>query len=306
MWKSTKDMVKGIDLEELKRRAQQNAERARLQEASTNELNGNEKGSTRNTSTPSPIECSLCKDEGGYIQPLKDENGEVIYDDYIAQDGTVKGSKVREGWVFCSCIQTKKIQRLFKSSQITEQMRAMGFKNFDITDAPKVIADAKEKAIDYYKKFNDIRGSRKNSIALVGQPGSGKTHLLMAVANTLLHFGTQVIYFSWVDGFNDLKDNMDRLNEMIYRLQHTEVLFIDDMFKGRDKLTDFQRETLFAIVNHRYLNHMPMLISSEKDTDMMCDMDEAIGSRIHEMCRDYMVVMSGGRELNYRLRGETA
>ncbi|WP_412104701.1 MULTISPECIES: AAA family ATPase [Viridibacillus] len=29
----------------------------------------------------------------------------------------------------------------------------------------------------------DIKGIRQNSIALIGQPGVGKTHLLMAVAN---------------------------------------------------------------------------------------------------------------------------
>ncbi|MFB0847316.1 ATP-binding protein [Paenibacillus oleatilyticus] len=264
-----------------------------------------DRSSIKSSSTPSLYECSLCKDEGGYIQPLRDEFGEIVYDEYTDESGNVKARKAREGWAFCSCIQTKKIQMLFKSSQITDQMRQKGFKNFDVTSAPQAIVDAKDKAIAYYKAFKEIRNDRRNSIALVGQPGSGKTHLLMAIANTLLHFGTQVIYFSWVDGFDDLKDNLDKTKEMIYRLQNAEVLFIDDMFKGRKELTDFERRTLFAIINHRYLNHLPILVSSERDTDMMCDLDEAIGSRIHEMCRDYMVVLSG-RELNYRLRGESA
>lgn len=237
---------------------------------------------------------------------MRDEYGEIIYDEYINQDGTIKSRKAREAWAFCSCVQTKKIQQLFKSSQITEQMRQKGFKNFNTDNAPEAIKSAKEKAVKYYREFNSIRNDRNNSIALVGQPGSGKTHLLMAVANTLMHFGTQVIYFSWVDGFDDLKDNLDKTKEMIYRLQNAEVLFIDDMFKGRKDITDFERRTIFAIINHRYLNHLPILVSSERDTDMMCEMDEAIGSRIHEMCREYMVVLNGGRELNYRLRGESA
>jgi DNA replication protein DnaC len=236
---------------------------------------------------------------------MKDENGDIVYDVYVNFEGVELARKAREVMTICKCIAEKRVQRLLKSSQITDEMRSKGFKNFDTEGQPQAVTDAKARVLKYYKDFKDIRRGRNNSIAILGQPGSGKTHLLMALANTLLHFGTAVIYFSWVDGFNDLRKNMDNLDDMIKRLQTVEVLFIDDMFKGRKELTDFQRETLFAIINYRYLNHLPVLISSERDTDQMCEIDEAIGSRIHEMCRNHIIVMQG-KELNYRLKGETA
>ena len=89
-------------------------------------------------------------------------------------------------------------------------------------------------------------------------------------------------------------------------MQKAEVLFIDDMWKGRKEPTPFQIEQMFAVINDRYMEKRPVLISSEKDIDQMCDFDEAIGSRINEMCKDFRVLLKGGRELNYRLREDTA
>ncbi|MFD2746968.1 hypothetical protein ACFSTH_11710 [Paenibacillus yanchengensis] len=74
------------------------------------------------------------------------------------------------------------------------------------------------------------------------------------------------------------------------------------MFKGRKEPTTFQLEQLFGLVNHRYLNNKPLLISSEKSISQICEFDEAIGSRINEMCRNYRVILSGSQELNYRLK----
>lgn len=292
-----------FDLEKVKAKAE--ALKALSQQQLSPESNESVMSSHNTPTKTCQYECNLCKDEGTYIETARDAQGNVQYDIYINSEGVEIARKEIEVMVVCQCVADKRIKRLLKSSHITEEMRNKGFKNFDTEGKPQRIADAKQRVIKYYREFADIRKERHNSIAMLGQPGCGKTHLLMALANSLLHIGTAVIYFSWVDGFNDLKKNMDNLDDMIKRLQTVEVLFIDDMFKGRREITDFQRETLFAIINYRYLNHLPVLISSEKDTDQMCDIDEAIGSRIHEMCRNYLIVMHG-KELNYRLAGETA
>lgn len=116
--------------------------------------------------------------------------------------------------------------------------------------------------------------------------------------------GNQVLYFPWVEGFNEIKDDFSVMEERIRKMQRVDILFIDDMWKGREKPTSFQIEQIFAVLNYRYMEHKPVMISSERDIDQMCDIDEALGSRINEMCKDYRVVLKGGRELNYRLREE--
>lgn len=206
-----------------------------------------------------------------------------------------------EVWRVCECQEQTRIERLFRASQITPGFQHMGFKNFDL-ERPQVVLDAYMAAADYYKAFHEIRKTRQNSIALLGAVGSGKTHLLMAVANNLIKQRIPVIYFPWVEGFNNIKDDLDRLDEKVTRLQMVDVLYIDDLFKGRTIPTAFQLEQLFAIVNYRYLNNLPILVSSERDIDEISDIDDAVGSRIYEMTRDYNVTLRGDG-LNYRLEG---
>ncbi|MCI3988182.1 ATP-binding protein, partial [Bacillus vallismortis] len=71
---------------------------------------------------------------------------------------------------------------------------------------PQAIEDSFECTKEYVADYEQIKYSRKNSIALLGQPGSGKTHLLTASANDLMKTRhVPVIYFTFVEGFTDLK-----------------------------------------------------------------------------------------------------
>ncbi|OAB30197.1 hypothetical protein PMSD_20645 [Paenibacillus macquariensis subsp. defensor] len=207
-----------------------------------------------------------------------------------------------EYWRDCECVLRIKREQLIKSSQITTEFTNMSFANFDTSDRSDVVKQAYSVAVSYSKDFQEIKKNRSNGLCLIGRPGAGKTHLLMATANNLLSRNIQVLYFPWVEGFADLKSSFDLLPKKIKQLQTVEVLYIDDLFKGRQSPTDFQLEQIFGIINYRYLNKLPILVSSEWTIARICEFDEATGSRINEMCRDHKVVLSGGIELNYRLR----
>jgi DNA replication protein DnaC len=154
----------------------------------------------------------------------------------------------------------------------------------------------------YSGNFDDIRHNRINSIALLGQSGCGKTHLLMAIANQLMDKGIPLLYFPFIEGFNEIKSNFDEMEAKINKMQTIDVLFIDDLFKGRIQPTPFQLEQMFAVINYRYMNNLSMLISSEKSIQEIMAFDEALGSRIYEMSKDFTVEIKG-EGLNYRLRG---
>ncbi|MEG0578195.1 MAG: DNA replication protein, partial [Bacilli bacterium] len=59
---------------------------------------------------------------------------------------------------------------------------------------------------------------------------------------------------------------------------------------------------IFEIVNYRYFNNLPMIVSTEKHFEELIEIDEAIGSRLIEMSKDYMVKIKG-KNLNYRIYG---
>lgn len=230
----------------------------------------------------SGYQCQECKDEYWTI--------------FINDDGQEVTRPCR------SCKRRERINYLMQSSRITKEFQSKRFDNFDLSERPKIVKEAKELTIAYANNFDNFRNDRNNSICLLGQPGSGKTHLMCAVANELILRSIPVLYFPWVEGLNEMKDDFSKLDTRIREMQKVDVLFIDDLFKGRRDPTEFQIEQAFAIINTRYMEKKPMLISSERDLKQIIEIDEALGSRIYEMCKDFWVVMKGVPNLNYRMK----
>ena len=105
------------------------------------------------------------------------------------------------------------------------------------------------------------------------------------------------------DAITGIKQNMmDSVyyNKMMNRYKSARVLFIDDLFKG--KITDSDVNIMFELINHRYFNNLPVIISSELSVSRLIDVDEALGSRLVEMTKGRVVELRG-RELNYRIYG---
>jgi len=57
---------------------------------------------------------------------------------------------------------------------------------------------------------------------------------------------------------------------------------------------------MFEIINYRYLKGAPIIVSSEYKVEELLDFNEAIGSRIIEMCRGRIIELDG-MDLNHRL-----
>lgn len=210
-----------------------------------------------------------------------------------------------EVWVKCSCVEQKRIERLAQQSQITSKFRAKTFSNFsgDIADDAKQLAKI---AKQYYDDYADIKSIAENSIALLGQPGVGKTHLLMAISNNLIDKGVQVMYFPYVSTTKAMQANSFANDTTITEAAcNAEVLFIDDLFKpvrNIPQASEWQCSKMYDIINHRYNNDLPILLSSELDFSRMFEIDEAIGSRLFEMCKSYTKTISKNMDLNYRIR----
>lgn len=230
----------------------------------------------------SKYSCQKCKDTEFIIS--KDENGIDRY---------------RK----CECVEAKVAQRLLNKSGISEEFQTKTFNNFDDRGL-EPIKIAKYKAIEYFKRFSDAEHDRINSILLCGQVGSGKTHLGMALANNLIKTKkVAVIYMEYRQAATRLKqlitDDYD-YNMELDKYKRARVLFIDDMLKG--KVTEADINLLYEIVNYRYLNKLPMIISTEKTKEELINFDEAIASRIIEMSKGNIIELTG-KELNYRLYG---
>ena len=188
--------------------------------------------------------CQLCKDTTWIL----DSNGKVVER--------------------CKCYEIIKVR---------EQWEASGLKTDDLDKTfatyehwSNLSKHMKNAATNYYLRFKEIEKTKHNSIMFCGQPGSGKTHLSIALANNFIKKdGKRVVYMPYRDVITKLKQN---------------ILI------------------MFEIINHRYLNKLPIIVSTEYLVEEMLSYDEAIGSRIYEMSKGFIVEVKG-QENNYRLRG---
>lgn len=211
----------------------------------------------------------------------------------IQDDGTAKE---------CECRELRIAEEKLKASGVSEEFRKKTFENFDYERSVEVM-EAFVKAKSYSKNFEEIRATRKNSMMFVGQVGSGKTHLAIAISNILLDKGIGVIYMPYRDSITNLKQSIldsENYQREINKYKNAQVLLIDDLFKGEATPSDIK--TMYEIVNYRYFKSLPILTTSEKTVDDLIEIDEAIGSRLYEMSKNYVAEIIG-KNLNYRIHG---
>lgn len=224
--------------------------------------------------------CSKCDDTGFIL--TKDDRGHDIYKP-------------------CKCREMAKVQRIWESSGISVNDIDKTFKNFETWN--KDINTMKEMALNYFMRFEELRADRNNSIMFCGNPGCGKTHLSLALANKLLKDKSiGVVYMPYRDVITSLKQNMldeDYYKKTLDKYQKAEVLLIDDLYKG--KITESDVNIMFELINHRYINKLPIIISTEHPVGELLRRDEAVGSRIYEMCKGYVMEIKGMNN-NYRLK----
>jgi DNA replication protein DnaC len=228
--------------------------------------------------------CNICKDTG-----------------WIMQEQTESQPTMKR----CECYKMEKAKRLWINAGINIEQSRQTFSAY--TTWNETSRRAKETAISYCNNFDKIKSTRNNSIAFIGQVGSGKTHLSLALAINFLSKGLAVVYMPYRDVITKIKQNMideEYYKKTLSKFQTCKILLVDDLFKGsmkNGKPNETDINIMFEIINYRYLNNLPLIISSEYIADQLLDFDEAVGSRILQMCKSFTVQIEG-RENNYRLK----
>lgn len=205
-------------------------------------------------------------------------------------------------WRKCKCRELEEVEELWNKSDMGFDSMTKTWQNFEpVTQAQK---DMKNISTNYFLRFKDIRNTEQNSIMFLGQSGCGKTHLLSATAYKLIKDEkVGVVYMSFVDSMTKLKQDkvVDPQNyqRLINKYKNCEVLFIDDLFKG--KITESDILIAFEIINFRINRRLPFMISSELFIDELKRYDNAIAGRMFNAARGCIKQVEG-KENDYRLR----
>lgn len=237
---------------------------------------------SQDLNTKSKYKCLICKDTSWIL----DENNKATR---------------------CECFASDLAKSLWNSFGVkSEDVKKLN----DYIPYDNTTKVAKEKATEYIRSFN----SESKSFGLFGQAGGGKTHIVVAIGSALLNKASNpipTIYMPYIEVMRELKSNSmddEYYNKLLGKYQKAKLLIIDDLFKDKVKkgrivgeLAEADIKHIYPIINYRYINKLPTLISSECNPYMLADLDEAIAGRIVEMCGDNVVVFNDAK-YNYRMR----
>ena len=160
----------------------------------------------------------------------------------------------------------KKIKELLSDSGMGERFRKRTFNTF-ITDTPerKKCFDI---AVNYVENF-EMNNKLGKGLYFEGSNGTGKTHLAAAITLRLISNGVPVIFKTCADLLSDVKeayDSKDKRDQEIMNIYKTvDLLVIDDL--GKERCTDWSMSVLYQIVNARYENNKPIIITTNYSHD---------------------------------------
>ena len=114
-----------------------------------------------------------------------------------------------------------------------------------------------------------------------GRYGTGKTHLAAAIANRVLETGTDVIFQPVPDLLDQLRmsygNTGESFEERFDRIRSVPLLILDDL--GAQSATAWAEEKLYQIINYRYVNKLPTVVTSNVNPR---DIDGRIASRLKD------------------------
>lgn len=184
-----------------------------------------------------------------------------------------------------------KVDKIIKNSKMSRRNLNYKFENFEVnSNNKKVYQSLKE----YSEKL--ANSVERKGLILVGNNGVGKTHLACSIANELIKDGIPIIYGTLINLLAELKNTYDVDNnisemEIIKLYEKVDLLIIDDL--GKEKPSEWGLEKLFTIINSRYENNLPVIITTNYDQNSLInrlsingeiETAKSIISRLYEMC----------------------
>jgi DNA replication protein DnaC len=183
------------------------------------------------------------------------------------------------------------MERKLGSALIPKRFAGKTFEGYVATNAEQ------QKALNtcrrYAAEFSQIAESGR-CLLLLGKPGTGKTHLSVAIANEIMARSSATAVYRTVGSvLQSIRASYDRTSEqsesqILSSLISPSLLILDEIGVSKEKPSDFELTTLFAIINGRYEEQRPTVIVSNLDAKAL---PAAIGERCADRLREGGVIV---------------
>jgi DNA replication protein DnaC len=210
----------------------------------------------------------------------------------------------------CECSYATRNQAIKENSRIPLNYQQASLENFDIPQgnpiARKGLSDVLLKVKGFVREYPAVD---RPGLLLIGEPGTGKTHLAVAAMRALLEKGHEGVFFDYQNLLDKIRSGYDATSgasdrEAYRAALDAPVLLLDDL--GAHRVTEWVEDTVTSIITDRCNNRKTLIATSNlPDPDVTGAMIEYTGaggvavhrktlgemigararSRLFEMCR---------------------
>ncbi|MGD8405938.1 MAG: ATP-binding protein [Anaerolineales bacterium] len=174
-------------------------------------------------------------------------------------------------------------ERLYEMSNL-DKLSHLSFENFNTSGNPKAEfvtpqeVSSLQAAKDASEEFSK---TMQGWLLLEGAYGCGKTHLAAAIANDAVHRGIPTLFITVPDLLDSLRfaygSQETTFEARFEEIRSADLLVMDDF--GTQNATAWAQEKLFQIINYRYINKLPTVITTNLILD---EIESRIRSRLQD------------------------
>ena len=198
----------------------------------------------------------------------------------------------------CVCRQPQVAQavrkRLFSLSHLDE-LQSLTFDSFN-TRGRKGLGVSQANSLEWaFNRARQYAGQLNGWLLLQGGFGCGKTHLAAAMANFAVSMGVPTLFLTVPDLLDTLRFSFDSeetsFEQRFDEIRNAPLLVLDDF--GTQNATAWAQEKLFQIMNYRYINKLPLVVTTNLEMDQIEERirsrlaDPELVSTVHILAPDY-------------------
>lgn len=153
-----------------------------------------------------------------------------------------------------------------------EDIRTKTFETFQYTDKNQHILNA----------FSNWTPNDPFGIMVYGQTGTGKTHILKALASKWVSSHYKVLFISTASIFDDLRANLENLSAVSHKYKNIDLLIMDDL--GADNASQFAIDQFTQILDYRIAHKKHTFSSSNYNfKEIIIKYTKRVGDRMGEL-----------------------